>query len=150
MRLTLDANILVYAVDRADHRHAAAVEIVSRAARVDCVQTLQSLAEFFVVATRRGKASGNAARRIVDGWRSVFPVCAANERALELAMSAVAEHTIAFWDAMLWSTAKLAGCRLLLSEDLQDGRNLEGVRFINPFNTANRTLVETALQLRSR
>lgn len=34
---------------------------------------------------------------------------------------------------MLWATARRAGCRLLLSEDLQDGRFLGGVLFRNPF-----------------
>jgi len=36
-------------------------------------------------------------------------------------------------DAMQWAVAKQAGATLLLSEDLQHDRELEGVRFRNPF-----------------
>jgi hypothetical protein len=35
-------------------------------------------------------------------------------------MDAVASRGLSFWDAMLWATAKRAGCRLLLSEDGAD------------------------------
>jgi predicted nucleic acid-binding protein len=34
---------------------------------------------------------------------------------------------------MQWAVAKQAGASLLLSEDLQHERELEGVRFRNPF-----------------
>ena len=40
---------------------------------------------------------------------------------------------------MLWATAKRAGCRMLFSEDLQDGRRLGDVLFVNPFDPANRS-----------
>ena len=50
-----------------------------------------------------------------------------------------------FWDAMLWTTARQAGCRLLLSEDLQDGQTLGGVTCVNPFAPRNATLVAAAL-----
>jgi hypothetical protein len=50
---------------------------------------------------------------------------------------AVRAHRLAFWDAMLWASARRAGVRHLLSEDLQDGFALQGVTFINPFNQEN-------------
>ena len=46
---------------------------------------------------------------------------------------------------MLWATAERAGCRLILTEDGHDGRDLEGVRFVNPFNPDNRDLIDLAL-----
>ena len=45
-RLTLDTNILFYAMDRdAGKRHRLAMEIVDRATVVDCVLVLQSLCD---------------------------------------------------------------------------------------------------------
>ena len=38
-------------------------------------------------------------------------------------------------DAMLWSVADDADCSILLTEDLQHGRRLGNVTFINPFAT---------------
>jgi hypothetical protein len=57
----------------------------------------------------------------------------------------VKRHSVSFWDAMLWVTAREAGCRLLFSEDLHDGQTLDGVTCINPFAARNQTLVEAAL-----
>jgi predicted nucleic acid-binding protein len=48
-------------------------------------------------------------------------------------MRAVERHGLAFWDAMQWAVAKQSGATLLLSEDLQHDRELDGVRFRNPF-----------------
>jgi predicted nucleic acid-binding protein len=53
-RFSLDTNILVYAADlAAGERHERALEILDRAVRRDCVLTLQALAEFFHVTTRK-------------------------------------------------------------------------------------------------
>jgi hypothetical protein len=54
---------------------------------------------------------------------------------------------LAFWDAMLCAAAQRAGVRHLLSEDLQDGFELAGVRFVNPFDAANNRLIDEILPL---
>jgi predicted nucleic acid-binding protein len=47
---------------------------------------------------------------------------------------------------MLWATARRAGCRLIVTEDFQDGRELRGVWFVNPFGDALPPRLEAALQ----
>ena len=42
-------------------------------------------------------------------------------------------HGIAFWDALIVRAAKRAACRVLLSEDLQHGWSVDGLRVVNPF-----------------
>lgn len=64
------------------------------------------------------------------------------------AMRAVGEHGLSFWDALLWATVRRAGVQLLLSEDFQDGRNIEGVRIVNPFIARNAAFVDGALPKR--
>ena len=44
----------------------------------------------------------------------------------------VRDYSLSYFDAQLWATARLNQVPLLLSEDFQDGRLLEGVRFLNP------------------
>lgn len=44
-----------------------------------------------------------------------------------LTVQAVGEHQLSFWDAMIWSAARQGGCSAILSEDMQDGRRLNGV-----------------------
>jgi predicted nucleic acid-binding protein len=145
-RLTLDTNVLVYAADRdAGARHGRAQEIVRQAARVDCILTLQALAEFFRVAVDKRGLPPERAIAVVTGWRDVFAVHAADARALSDAMEAVAAHRLAFWDAMIWATARYAGCRVIVTEGLQDGRELGGVTFLNPFHPTLPPLLQECL-----
>lgn len=133
-RFSLDTNILVYAVDvDAGERHERSKELMAQAARRDCVLTVQALAEFFHVTTGKNLLELSRARAFVGDWLEVFPVASADEAALVRAMDAVEEHRLSFWDAMLWATARQSGCAAILSEDMQDGRRLSGVTFINPF-----------------
>ena len=145
MRLTLDANVLIHAIDEAAIEHARAYEILHRAVDGDCVQTLQSLAETFAVVSRKPAFAHLEARRAVDHVRGLFPVVHAEPHDLEEAMRVVEHHKIQFWNAMLWATAKRAGCLLILSRDFQDGRVLDGVTIVDPFNAANDRLIDFAL-----
>lgn len=134
-RITLDSNILFYTVDAdSGERQRRAREIVRRAVlSYDCFLSLQTLGEFFAATTRKGKLTAADAAARLEDWQTLFPVVAANLGTLRLATRAVAQHNLSFWDAMQWAVAKQAGATLLLSEDLQHDRELEGVRFRNPF-----------------
>lgn len=132
--ITLDTNILVYVVDRAARdKHRKARKIIEVALSLDCVLTLQALGEFYSAVTRKGRLSPAAAREQVQAWQSLFPVIAAKPATLVRALRTVESRAIAFWDAMLWATAREAGVTVLLSEDFQDGQVIDGVRIVNPF-----------------
>jgi predicted nucleic acid-binding protein len=142
--ISFDANVLVYAADRdGGLRHDRAVDLIERAIRIgNCIQTLQSLCEFFNVATRKIGVDPQVAAAFVDGWHATLPVETPVALDLTDAMRAVREHRLSFWDAMLWATVRRAGVRLLITEDFEDGRILEGVRFVNPFAAHNDALIE--------
>lgn len=151
MRLTLDTNILVYALDAdSGERHEQAVDLVERASRADCVLALQALSELFAVMTRRARVPVAGATAIIEDFLAVFPVVAASEVSLRQALASVRVHRLPFWDAMLHATAQEAGCRYLLSEDFQDGQTLGGVTVVNPFLAGNQRLVEKLLPRKDR
>jgi predicted nucleic acid-binding protein len=146
VRITFDTNVLVYAADRdAGAKHHIAVDLLRRASGRDCVVTLQALSELFRTLTGRCKIAAEDAMMFVQESRNAMRVVAADELCLIDAMDAVAGHQLAFWDAMIWATAKRAGCRLLLSEDGQDGRTLGGVTIVNPFGPTPSPLLAEAL-----
>ena len=146
-RFSLDTNILVYAVDLdAGERHDRARALVGRVARFDCVLTVQALAEFFHATTRKNLLPIPRASAFVRAWRDVFQVASAGTAALVDAMDAVEEHRLSFWDAMLWATARQSGCSAILTEDMQDGRRLSGVEFINPFGADAATRLDALLE----
>ena len=43
------------------------------------------------------------------------------------------EQQVSFWDSLILEAARIAGASRLLTEDLEDGRTIEGVRIENPF-----------------
>ena len=145
--ISFDSNVLVYAADeRAGTRHDRAVDLIERAIESgNCIQPLQSLCEFFNAVTRKIGTSPMVAAAFVEGWQAVIPIEAANTSDLVHAMRAVREHGLAFWDALLWATVRRAGVNLLISEDFQDGRTIEGVRIANPFAARNAALIDRTL-----
>jgi predicted nucleic acid-binding protein len=137
-RLTLDTNILFYALDRdAGDRHKLAIEIVDRASVFDSVLILQALCEFYAAVTGKNKIPSQEAEAQIIDWMELFPVVSPTSKSLTKALKAVNEHTLSFWDAMLWAVAREAGVTILLTEDFQHDRILAGVRFCNPFKLDN-------------
>lgn len=52
---------------------------------------------------------------------------------LEGAWAVQDRHRLSWWDALIVAAAQVGGCDTLLTEDLQDGMDLDGVRVVNPF-----------------
>lgn len=137
-RLTLDTNILVYAIDRdSKDKHERAISIVDQAIRLDCVLTLQALCELYAAATRKKYANHNEVSSFIKELMVVFPIVESSRKTLSLALKMMEGHSLSFWDSMLWSTAKEHGCSLIISEDFQDNFTLGGIRIRNPFYSEN-------------
>jgi predicted nucleic acid-binding protein len=147
--VTFDTNILVYATAAApDAKARRSRDLLIRGMQSGWViLLLQTLAEFSNVAIRKGGIPIDEVRSTIDAWRSVLPVQAAEDGDLTAALNAVKAHQLGFWEAMLWAAAQRAGVRHLLTEDLQDGFVLQGVRFVNPFEQANDQLIDEVLPL---
>lgn len=133
----VDTNVLVYAYDRSEPvKQRRALELLDYLARSQRgLLSTQVLSEFFVAVTRRIAAPlslEEAAPRVaayVHGWNVVEVT---GLIVLE-AIRGVQQHSLSFWDAQLWATARLNQVPLLMSEDFNSGATVEGVRFVNPF-----------------
>ena len=87
-RFSLDANILIYALDRTEVvKNDICKEIVSRSAQRDCVLTLQCLGEFYSVSTRKRGVATMDAISWIEGWLGLFRTIAADERCVRAALS---------------------------------------------------------------
>jgi predicted nucleic acid-binding protein len=132
-RYTLDTNILIYAVDRsAGDKHRLATAIVDSSVERPCVLTLQALAEFVFAVTRMDLVPRREAVAQARNWLIVFPIVAADGRAFDAACSAMLTGRLSMFDALLIATAREAGCTFLLSEDMQDGAEFDGLVVRNP------------------
>ena len=148
MTVALDANVLLYAIDTAaGRRHAVAAALIERVLLGGrTVLILQTMTEFYSVATRKFRIESRVALSFLDQLRAVLAVHAADERDFDRATRGE-KHGLSFWDAMLWATADRIGVRYLLTEDFQDRRVLGGVTFVDPFQPANEALLAEILPL---
>lgn len=137
LRFTLDANVLFYAADSADRRHAAAVSIIGAAVVRDCTLTLQAIGEFFNAVSRKGIAPPREAERQAENLLAAFPLATGSAGALRAAMRARCDGRFSYWDAMLLATADEAGCTALISEDMHPGAALGRVRVVRAFEGDN-------------
>lgn len=100
------------------------------------------MGEPFNVLTRKARRSAEDARRVVQVWRDAYAVISTTETILTRAMDAAVDHGLSIWDAIILSAASEAGCRVLLSEDMQDGFNWSGVTIVNLFAPSPHELLD--------
>jgi predicted nucleic acid-binding protein len=135
----VDTNILVYAHDASETvKQPVARDLLNRlwAERRGTLST-QILQEFYAVATRKlaSPMSRPEAREII-GLYSAWRVVVIDSPLILNASQLEEAHQLSFWDALVLEASRVAGAELLLSEDLQHGRAIEGVRIENPFRRA--------------
>jgi predicted nucleic acid-binding protein len=133
-RSFFDTNVLVYADDKAaPAKQRRALELVAdhRRSRTGVV-SLQVLQEYFVTVTRKLGVDARVVRRKVE-LLAEFDVAAPDVTDILAAIDLHRLHGFSFWDALILRAAKQAGCSVLLSEDFQDAREIDGVRVLNPF-----------------
>lgn len=148
MIVTVDTNILVYATSPVEEPlRTRAIDVMTRLVSGGNVLMLQTLGEYCNVMLRKLRTPANEVQSAVDAWQAMLPVHVAAPADIQQALEVVQRHGLQFWDAMLWAAARRVGVRHILSEDFQDGRTLDGVTFLNPFNPANDAVIERLLPL---
>jgi predicted nucleic acid-binding protein len=133
-RSFFDTNILVYADDKAaPAKQRRALELVAQHRRAGTgVVSLQVLQEYFVTVTRKLQVDPGIARRKTE-LLAEFDVAIPEVADVLAAIDLHRLHGFSFWDALVLRAAKQSGCSVLLTEDMQDAREVDGVRIVNPF-----------------
>ncbi len=131
----IDTNILIYAHDLdAGAKHDVAKRILQQlwSERAGALST-QVLQEFYVNVTRKitSPLPKKSARAVVNSYL-VWCVDATSEE-ISAAFRIEDEARIGFWDALIVAAALKAGADRILSEDLNPGQTISGVRIVNPF-----------------
>ncbi len=135
-RVFLDTNIIVYAFDSS----AGDKQRIARKALSDLWESglglvsTQVLQEFYVTITKKvpRPAAPDVARAIVEDllqWKVIVNDGPSILEAIEIQK----RYGFAFWDALIVQAAVKGGAGLLLTEDLEPGRLVDGVRIQNPF-----------------
>lgn len=138
-RCFVDSNVLIYAEDRSSGpKRYQARRLIQEVMRTKTgVVSLQILQEYFAVVTKKLGIEAARARHRVE-LLGRLDVVILGVQDLLAAIDLHRLHTIAIWDALVVRAALNAGCRVLYSEDLQDGRRFEGLQVVNPFRDSDR------------
>jgi predicted nucleic acid-binding protein len=146
VRVALDTNVLAYAegVNGADMKETA-LELLGKLPEGAVLLPVQALAELFHLLVRKAGRTPAKARTAILSWKDAFPVIETSTDVLAAAADLATDHRFAIWDAMVLSAAAEAGCRLFLSEDLQEGFTWRGVTVANPFSLSPHELLVNLL-----
>ncbi len=125
-----DTNVLLYLLsadqDKADRAEAALA--------TGGIVSVQVLNEFASVASRKLGMPIPEIREALDAIRAVCRVVPVSEDTHDLGLKVAERYGLSVYDSLIAASALLAGCRLLLTEDMQDGQSLEGrLKVRNPF-----------------
>jgi predicted nucleic acid-binding protein len=123
-----DTNVLLY--------------LLSAGAKADKAETLlavggvvsvQVLNEFASVAFRKLKMTWPEIREILSTIRAIGEVIPVTVEIHETGLAIAERYGLSFYDSLILAAAKQAECRMVYSEDMQDGQVVQGVTIRNPF-----------------
>jgi predicted nucleic acid-binding protein len=146
VRVALDTNVLAYAegVNGAS-RKVNALELIQRLPVGSAMLPVQTLGELFQLLVRKANRTPAQARAAILGWRDAFPLIETSESAIVGTAELAATHRFSFWDGVVLAAAAEGGCRLLLTEDLQEGFTWNSVTVTNPFAASSNPLLTNFL-----
>jgi predicted nucleic acid-binding protein len=130
-----DTNILIYAVDEEEtEKFGLAGELVeTHLVEGDGMISVQVLREFHLAARKlRRPLTDEQAREMVE-YFSTFRTLPEDARMVLGAVRRSQELMLSFWDALIVEAALKAGADRLLTEDMEHGLLIEGMRIENPF-----------------
>jgi len=136
-RFFLDTNILVYAVDASNPtKQTKAIQLVVEAHQSgQGIVSYQVVQEWFSVMIRKGAVLLEMEQALPVYRRLIEPLwrIQSSRQVLDLAIELQVAESFSWWDSLVISAAIHGGCDRLLSEDLQDGREIRGLLISNPF-----------------
>jgi predicted nucleic acid-binding protein len=115
-----------------------ALELVEKLPESAVLLPVQTLGELFNVLVSKAGRAPSKARKAILSWRDAFSL-------IETSADLATDHQLSIWDAVILSATAEGGCRLLLSEDLQEGFTWKGVTVTNPFAPKKHELLTALL-----
>lgn len=151
MKIALDTNVLAYAegADGAAMRDKA-LDLMERLPPGAVVLPVQTLGELFNVLVRKAKRRPARARAAVQSWCDAYPLVETSATVMVNATDLACDHGLTIWDSVVLAASAEAGCRLLLSEDLQEGFTWRGLTVTNPFAPVLHPLLTALLAVSDR
>ena len=133
-KVFLDTNILVYTVDKKDlGKHEESRSLVRRISSDHLpVISTQVLQEFYNAITSKMKIDKIVAKNVLHSYRNM-EIISADLSLIEQAVDISILFQLSFWDSLILAAAEQSNCSLVVTEDLNDGQMIRGMKIVNPF-----------------
>jgi predicted nucleic acid-binding protein len=134
-KIFIDTNILVYTVDKFDKiKQKIARKLVKEAIlNGTAVISTQVLQEFYNICTVKLHMKPLKVKGYVHNYIENIEVVQNGSTIIERGIDISIISQISFWDALLIASAESSNCVELMTEDLNDGQIINGVKIKNPF-----------------
>ena len=131
----VDTNVLLYAIsqDAAERSKADRANQILNA--TDVGLSVQVLQEFYVQSTRATRTDAirhDQAVGLIESWCR-FPVQPTTIEVVRAALVTRDRFGLSYWDAAILEAARTLGCSVVLSEDLDNATDYDGIRVETPF-----------------
>ncbi len=135
MRPFFDTNVLVYAFDEGEpeKRGVARALIKEHLDEGDGMLSVQVLREFYASVRRLSRPVPDEEAEEAVRRFAAFSSMPEDARMVIGAVRRSREHRLSFWDGLIVEAALRGGADRILTEDLQHGQVIDGMRIENPF-----------------
>jgi predicted nucleic acid-binding protein len=133
----VDTNVLLYAISRDPAEKGKADRANAILDDGDIGLSVQVLQEFYVQSTRTTRPDAlthDQATTLVEAFLR-FPTAATTVDVMRAACTTRERFGLSYWDAAILESSRSLGCEVVLTEDLTDGADYDGVRVENPFRS---------------
>jgi predicted nucleic acid-binding protein len=139
-KVFFDTNILVYANDSAEPRKQEIARNLIKNTLTDhrAVISVQVLSEFWVTVTQ--KIKNPLPESVAEKELELFELMDIIDIRLSVFQDALKMKklfSLSFWDSLILSAADSANCKIVYSEDMQNGQIISNMRIVNPFTQPN-------------
>jgi predicted nucleic acid-binding protein len=147
-KIFIDTNIFVYTVDKFDKRkQEIARKLVKEAVLNDtAVISTQVLQEFYNACTVKLHMKPLKVKGYIHNYIENIEVVQNGSTIIERGIDISIISHISFGDALLIAAAESSNCVELITEDLNDGQIINGVKIRNPFNVVRPTSSKARLR----
>jgi predicted nucleic acid-binding protein len=134
--ITADTNVFVYLWDNsAPEKTAVALQLTAALGDGNSAIGLQVVGELQNVLRRKLKQPPWEAAQNARNLLTTFETFVASEANANEALALMSAGRMSYWDALLVTSARDAGCTTFLTEDMADGMRLGALEIINPFGS---------------
>jgi len=132
----VDTNVLIYAVSGVPEDAAKSARAQELLTARDLALSVQVLQEFYVQATRASRTGALTHLEAVSFATSMhrYPVQDVTLALMQSALGLCHRFQLSYWDSAILAAAGELGCQTVLSEDLSQDQDYDGLRVRNPFD----------------